>query len=117
MTTLAEIQSLHWQPALGADGVVENISDIHQAIHIILRTPKGSDPLRPTFGSNVWQYIDHPVNRVVPYLVRESVDAIQEWEPRCELVKVIPTIDESHITLRVQWKLKDGVLRETEIAL
>ena len=118
MTQLTEIRSIHWQPALGQHGdVVEGVADIEQAIHIILKTPKGSDPHRPDFGSNVHRYIDWPVTRAIPHLVRESVEAIRKWEPRCELIKVTPTIAESRITLRVQWKLADGVLRETEVRL
>ena len=114
---LSNIKSLHWQPALNAEGIVELIDDIDQSIRIIVKTPNGSDPLRPTFGSDAFQYIDYPVNLVVPYLVRETVHAIEKWEPRCTLVKVIPDIDGSHITLRVQWKLSDDIVRETAVAL
>lgn len=117
MTRLSDISSMHWQPSLSGDGVVEGVQDVDQAIHVILRTPKGSDPHRPTFGSNIHLYVDHPVNQVVPHLVRESVDAIREWEKRADLVKVTPIIDGSQITLRVLWKLADGVLRSTEVRL
>ncbi len=77
----------------------------------------GSDPHRPDFGSNLHLYLDYPVNQAVPHVVRETVEAIQQWEPRCNLVKVTPTIEESRITLRVQWKLADGVQHETEVRL
>lgn len=109
--------SLHWQPALGSYDIVEGEADVDQAIRVILRTPKGSDPHRPDFGSNLHLYIDHPVDQAVPHLIRESVEAIQQWEPRCELVKVAHQIDHAQIILRVQWKLAAGVLRETEIRL
>lgn len=116
-TQLSNIKSLHWQPALNGDGIVELIDDIDQSIRIILKTPKGSDLLRPTFGSDAFQYIDYPVNLVVPYLVRETFQAIQKWETRCTPVKVIPDIDGSHIALRIQWKLSDDVLKETVVSL
>lgn len=115
MTRLSD--SLHWQPALGGFGVVETVADIDQAIHVILRTPKGSDPHRPDFGSNLHLYLDYPIDRAVPHLVRETVEAIRLWEPRCELVKVTPSIKEARIILRVQWALADGVKRETEVRL
>lgn len=118
MTQLTEIRSIHWQPALGQHGdVVEGVADIEQAIHIILKTPKGSDPHRPDFGSNVHRYIDWPVTRAIPHLVRESVEAIRKWEPRCELVKVEPRIDGAQIIQRVLWRLADGMVRETAVAL
>ena len=116
-TQLSNIKSLHWQPALNGAGIVELVDDIDQSIRIILKTPKGSDPLRPTFGSDGYLYIDYPVNIVVPFLVRETFHAIQIWEKRCTLVKVIPDINGSHITVRVQWKLSDDILRETVVAL
>lgn len=118
MTPLTEITSIHWQPRLGQHGdVVEGVADIEQAIHIILKTPKGADPHRPDFGSNVHLYIDWPVTRAIPHLVRESVEAIRKWEPRCELIKVVPRIDLAQIILRVFWRLADGVVREMEVPL
>lgn len=115
ITRLSDITSVHWQFALKRCGVVEGVADIDQAIRIILGTPKGSVPHRPDFGSNIHLYIDHPIAEATPHLVRESVEAIRQWEPRCELVKVIPTVEESHTTLRVLWKLADGVERETKV--
>ena len=110
--------SVFWQPALQAPGeIVRGLDDIWQAIQIILRTPRGSDPHRPDFGSNIHLYLDYPIDQAVPHLVRETVEAIRRWEPRCQLVKVTPSIMEAQITLRVQWKLADGVLRLTEVRL
>ncbi|OHX10250.1 baseplate protein [Chromobacterium sphagni] len=115
MTRLSD--SLHWQPALHRPDLVEAEADIDQAIRIILTTPKGSDPLRPDFGSNVHLYLDNPVDQAVPHLVRESVEAIRQWEPRCQLVKVSPLFDGSRITLRVTWRLANGVQHITELPL
>lgn len=113
MVMLSEISSVHWQPKLGSQDIVEDADDIDQAIRVILMTPKGADPHRPEFGSDLHRYLDHPVNRVTPHLVRETVEAIRDNEPRCALVRVTPVIEASHITLCVTWKLADGVLRET----
>lgn len=110
------ITAAHWQPALGTSGeVVEGLRDIDQAIRIILTTPKGSDAHRPEFGSNIHLYIDWPVNRVTPHLVREAVDSIRQWEPRVFVVQVQVTIEGSQITLRVQWRVADGVTQLTEV--
>ncbi len=110
------ITSAHWQPALGTPGeVVEGLRDIDQAIRIILTTPRGSDPHRPEFGSDIHLYIDWPTNRVVPHLVREAVDAIRRWETRVTVVQVLAEIEEHHIMLRVQWKVADGVIQQTEV--
>ncbi|MCV4272287.1 GPW/gp25 family protein [Pseudomonas capsici] len=120
MTTpisLSSITAAHWQPTLGNTGaIVEGLRDIDQAIRIILTTPKGSDPHRPTFGSDIHLYIDWPVNRVVPHLVREAVDAIRIWEPRINVVQVTPTIEGSQVWLRITWRVADGVPQLTEVS-
>jgi phage baseplate assembly protein W len=115
-TSYSSITAAHWQPALGSPGeVVEGLRDINQAIRIILTTPRGSDPHRPEFGSDLHLYIDWPTNRVVPHLVREAVTALRLWEPRMTLVQVLVVIEAEHIILRVQWQVADGVLQQTEV--
>ncbi|BCU88733.1 MULTISPECIES: GPW/gp25 family protein [Yersinia pseudotuberculosis complex] len=116
MKTLSSITSAHWQPALGTPGeVVEGLRDLDQAIRIILTTPKGSDPHRPDFGSRLHLYIDWPTNRVVPYLVRESIEAIRRWEKRLDVVAVKVNIEAYRIFLWVQWKVAAGGLQLTEV--
>jgi len=110
------ITAAHWQPALGTSGeVVEGLRDIDQAIRIILTTPKGSDAHRPEFGSDIHLYIDWPVNRVTPHLVREAVDAIRRWETRVSVVQVLVLVEDSRIVVRVQWRVADGVTQLTEV--
>ncbi len=87
--TLADITSADWSLKLGAIGeVVQGIQDVDQCIGIILTTPKGSDVLRPTFGVDIWRYIDSPMNSAVPAIVREVSTAITLWEPRVSIVSV-----------------------------
>lgn len=115
-TAYTSITSAHWQPALGTPGeAVEGLRDIDQAIRIILMTPRGSDPHRPEFGSDLHTYIDWPANRVVPYLVREAVTALRQWEPRMDVVQVDALYDGSHIRLRVKWTVASGVVQQTEV--
>lgn len=110
------ITAAHWQPALGTSGeVVEGLRDIDQAIRIILSTPKGSDPHRPEFGSDLHLYLDWPTNRITPHLVREAVDAIRHWEPRVSVVQVQIQIYAAQITVRVQWRVAGEVSQLTEV--
>lgn len=114
--TYTSITAAHWQPALGTSGeVVEGLRDIDQSIRIILTTPKGADAHRPDFGSDLHLYLDWPVNRVTPHLVRETVDALRRWETRISVVQVQVQIEESHIRVRVQWRVADGVTQLTEV--
>lgn len=80
--------ALWWQYSLASDGIVQNEAELDQAIKIILTTPYRSDPHRPTFASDVWNYIDYPVPRAAPNVVREAVVAIERWEPRVDLLNV-----------------------------
>jgi len=110
--TLAEIKSVDWSLALGAIGeVVEGIGDVAQCIRIILTTPKGSDPLRPTFGADVWQYIDRPLNLAVPSIVREVTEAITLWESRVQVLSVSAqpaTGSVGQLVVTLTWQLKLG---------
>lgn len=110
----------HWQPALGRDGIVEGVDDIDQCIRIILTTPKGSDPLRPDFASNLLPYIDMPVDRARPHVVREVVAAITAWERRVSIIRVAVTAgggDGGRVTIAVMWRIANGVTGITEATL
>lgn len=110
------ITAAHWQPALGTTGeIVEGLRDIDQSLRIILTTPKGSDPHRPEFGSNLHRYLDWPTDRVTPHLVREAFDAVRQWEPRVSVDQVHIQISAHHISARVQWRITGQRPQLTEV--
>lgn len=82
------IDSLWWQFKLFGSGIVQDIAELDQAIKIVLSTPIGSDIHRPEFSSGIWQYIDYPIPRATPFVVRESTSAVETWEPRVTLDSV-----------------------------
>lgn len=119
--TLADITSADWSLALDPPGepgegighVVQKVADVNQCIRIILTTPKGSDPLRPTFGTDVWRYLDAPIKTAIPRIVRELTEAITRWEPRVVLISVVVTPvlggesqTGAHLNIAVTWRLK-----------
>ena len=119
--SLADITSADWSLALDTPGfpgsgirhVVQGVADVSQCIGIILSTPKGSDPLRPTFGADIWRYIDNSIDSAIPSIVREVSEAITLWEPRVTLIGVTaqPAQDDStqslaHLAVNVTWQLK-----------
>ena len=123
MIAFEQITSADWSMQIDAtfgDGsgignVVQGIDDVAQCIAIILSTPKGSDILRPTFGADLWKYIDKPINRSLPAIVRDAMDALTRWEPRITnlVVAATPIIDGSSQTgakllLSITWSLKLG---------
>jgi phage baseplate assembly protein W len=123
--TLADIASADWSLALDSPGapgsgigrVVQGINDVNQCIQIILTTPKGSDPLRPTFGADIWRYIDAPIDTAIPSIVREVTEAVTRWEPRVTVISIVATPVQggdtqagAHLNIAVTWRLKLAVL-------
>ena len=123
--TLADIVSGDWSlmldstagggPGSGLGNVVEGLADVDQCIRIILTTPKGTDPFRPTFGCDLWQYLDLPINIATAHIVREVYEAITTWEPRAivESVTVTPLLDETsqsgaHLNVVIVWQVNLG---------
>jgi uncharacterized protein len=106
----------HWQPALEGEGFVEDLEDILQCVHTILKTPKGSQPLRPDFGSDVHLYVDWPVNQARPHIVRESVEAIRQWEKRVDIKRVDVSLEgDSNMVIKPFLTLSNGVVISTEV--
>ena len=134
--TLADIRSADWslmldsagKPGSGIGGVVMGVDDVDQCIAIILTTPKGSDVLRPTFGTDLWKYIDAPISEAAPAVVREVTQSITQWEPRVKVLSVtttpliaIATQPGAHVEITVAWHLNLGgapsPARTTTVAL
>ncbi|MEX3614143.1 MAG: GPW/gp25 family protein [Burkholderia gladioli] len=86
--------------------VVTDVADIEQCISIILFTPQGSDPHRPTFGCNVDRYIDMPIDTARPYLARDIRRALTMWEPRLDLVRIeVLPLDIAQLGVRISWQI------------
>ncbi len=119
MTNLNEITFVDWQYKLNDIGsVAEGVDDINQCIAVILTTRKGSVPHRPTFGSEIYKYVDYPVNEVIPNIIREATDAITQWETRIKIKSINAAIQESKITIKVEWTLIQGnAVRTTTVTL
>jgi len=121
--TLLDIKSADWslkldspgQPGSGIGNVVSGIDDVDQCIAIILTTPKGTDVLRPTFGTDLWKYIDAPISEAGPAVVREVTQSITQWEPRVKVLSVtttpltgIVTQPGAQVEITVAWQLNLG---------
>lgn len=118
MATLNDIKSVDWQlSTVGVGAVTQGIQDVRQCIDTILRTTPGTDPLRPQFGSNVYQYISEPVNIAVPGVVKAIVDAMDLWEDRIQLEKVSHYLDttegKSQLKFPITYRLIDDDLIDT----
>jgi phage baseplate assembly protein W len=126
--TLADVISADWSLMLdstaaqlglasGVGAIVQGLGDVDQCIMIILTTPKGSDPLRPTFGCDIWQFIDAPLTLALPHIVREVTESLTIWEPRIKVIAVTATLAPNgansqygaNLAVSVTWQLRLGV--------
>jgi phage baseplate assembly protein W len=89
VATLKSINSPVWGLSLVGYGViVEGVAAIRQRIDIAIRTTKGTDPLRPEFGSYVYKFADVPVNLAVPNIKKEILTALQLWVPEIRVISI-----------------------------
>ena len=111
MAILTDIRSTNWQiGTAGSGAIVEGIEDVRQCIDVLLRTQKGTDPLRAEFGSDIYQYIDRPVNEVIPNVKRAIISAVEMFEKRVEVVSIAHQTDVSNIQFYITYKLIDSDL-------
>jgi len=108
LALLTDINSIDWSVSLAGSGnIVQGYDDINQCIDVILRTQKGTDPLRPFFGSNIYFYVDAPVNIAIPNIKREIIDALSLWEKRIEIVSITHILQESRIFFYITYRVVD----------
>lgn len=108
-TKIQDIQATNWQLSNQSLGEVSQGSDeIKQCIGIILTTQKGSDPLRPLFGSDIWQFIDKPTDIAAPNISAEIIDAIGKWEQRIVIKKLLYEIDKEKIDFELIYELLES---------
>lgn len=69
--------------------ITQGLNDVRQCVQIIITTTQGSDPLRPLFGSKIYQHIDKPVTVAAPLICAEILDCIGKWEPRITIKKLL----------------------------
>jgi uncharacterized protein len=124
MVRLQDIRARDWSMMLdqssksrqlgsGWADVVTALEDINQCIAIICTTPKGSDPLRPTFACDIFAFLDRPVTLFLPHMVREMTEAITRWEPRVKLLKITGNVVQDqqgggHVVASISWAVNVG---------
>lgn len=111
-TLLPDIKSRDWQISTQGVGLVEEgLADIRQCLDIILRTQKGTDPLRPQFGSDIFQYVDKPVTVAIPNIIRAIIEATQIWEQRVTIRRVkYQMVESAKVDFFITYKLADEEL-------
>lgn len=113
---LKNITSSNWQLSPTVYGKVdEGIDDINSCIGNALKTPLGSDCLRPWFGSGIYKFVDKPLNQSIPSIMKEITDAVKICEKRIILTKVTFTLNPDLAKVpggnfSILWQLSDSDL-------
>lgn len=112
-TLLNQIETANWTLSMAGLGeVVTDIDDLVQCVNIILTTSKGTDPLRPTFGCDIWRYQDLPTNDAIPKIVVEILNGIVAWEARASVQSITyQVINYSNVQFNIL--LETSVSKET----
>lgn len=80
----------------GGIALSSDVTEIEQAINVILGTGPGQRVMRPDFGCKIHDLAFAPINANTLGLVQRYVEeAIGWWEPRVDLVDVTVTTDAS----------------------
>lgn len=67
----------------------EGLSHVRQSIRDILTTRIGTRVMRRDYGSDLWQLIDRPMNRMLKVeLFAATAIALDRWEPRVRLTRI-----------------------------
>lgn len=108
-TNVNDITSAEWSISIKGQGEVEQgFNDINQCIQIIVSTQKGTDPLRPSFGCDMWRFMDYGINEAAPLMVREILDAVATWETRIEITDVVYALQKDAVEFTIKWILQDN---------
>lgn len=114
-TLFPEIKSTEWQISTAGVGIIAiGLQDIRQCLDILLRTAKGTDPLRPQFGSDIFQYVDKPVTVAIPNVKRAILEAVEIWETRVTVDNIKHEVSaDGKVTFYVTYRLADQDLIDT----
>ena len=92
-----------------AGQMVEGYNDIRQSWQIILNTVKGSDPLRPLFGSGLFDYIDMNLNKFEGEFVSQLIQDLEHWEKRAKIQQLKVKTDGQKLYIYIA-----GIYTETQ---
>jgi len=93
----------------------DTLKSVAQNIVIILTTPKGSDPHRPLFGSELWQFLDKPLTAITKGKIKaEIVEAIHTWEPRVILEEVSLKKEQAGLKVLIKYRIEETESVQTE---
>ena len=94
----------------GGIALAHNVTDVDQAIAIILGTAPGERPMRPEFGCGVHDYVFDTIDASTVGRMEEEVrNALTRWEPRIEVVGLdfdLDGVDRGELMIRIDYRVR-----------
>lgn len=79
----------------GRLAMVEDTTNIEDAIRVIVATAPGERPMRPAFGCRIHDHVFSPINEATIGTIAFEVErAITRWDPRVDVEAVDVYVDE-----------------------
>jgi uncharacterized protein len=107
-----DITSAEWSLSTRGQGEVEQgFDDINQCIKLIVSTQRGTDPMRPNFGCDLWRFMDYGINVAAARMTNEILSALATWETRIEVTNINYSTLEESVTFNILWILQGNKQR------
>jgi phage baseplate assembly protein W len=91
-------------PITGDVPPARNESAVKKALINLIRTPVGSRPFNPEYGTRVYDYLFEPADTQTELRLNDDLaQAIERFEPRAKLVAIETSMQENGIEIKIEY--------------
>jgi uncharacterized protein len=94
----------------GGIALAHDVTDVDQAIQLILSTAPGERPMRPEFGCGVHDFVFDTIDAgTVARMETEIRSALDRWEPRIEVQSLdfdLDGVDRGELLIHIAYQLR-----------
>jgi phage baseplate assembly protein W len=87
--------------------VVDDIA-VKRAIVNLIKTPVGTRPFRPEYGSTINNYLFANEDAFTIHNIKQSIyETITKFEPRVDVLQVEPLFNDNGLELKITYRIKN----------
>jgi uncharacterized protein len=94
----------------GGIALASDVTDVDQAIQLILATAPGERPMRPDFGCGVHDFVFDTIDAAtVARMETEIRAALDRWEPRIQVTDIefdLDYMDRGELLIQISYRLR-----------
>lgn len=91
-------------PITGDIPPARNESAVKKALINLIRTPVGTRPFNPDYGTRVYDYLFEPADTQTELRLNDDLaQAIERFEPRAKLVAIETAMQENGIEIKIEY--------------